>query len=277
MSRFYFDSGDASSDDDVDTLPYPAPLQRSDFLAPHFEPSEYLSSLRNRHQTLEDLRSELRARSQLLSKELLDLVNANYTDFLSLGQSLKSGDERIEEVRVGLLGFRKEVESLRAKVVEREGEVAKCVDQRVEVRRKIAVGRALVDYDERLKLLEERLMVATGGKHAVDDSDESEDDEDDEEEGGYSLGIARLRKHVLQYRLILQIEKEIGEHPFLAAQAPRIMKVRNTMLLDLSTELQQAKAAGEPGKGRVVKILGLYADMDANAEAVKVIKEMKKS
>jgi conserved oligomeric Golgi complex subunit 2 len=268
------DSASASSDDDVSTLPFAAPLNRTDFLSPAFSPSEYLSSLRNRHQTLEDLRSELRARSQELSKELLDLVNSNYTDFLSLGQSLKSGDEKVEEVRVGLLGFRKEVEGLKAKVVEREGEVAGLVDRRVEIGRKTAVGRALVDYEERLKLLEERLMVESTERNAVVDSDDSEEDED-EEAGAYSMSIEKLRKHVLQYQLLRQMEKSTGEHPFIAAQVPRMLKVRNTMLLDLSTALQQSKAAGESGKARVVKLLGLYANMDGDAEAVKVLQELK--
>jgi hypothetical protein len=49
----------------------------------------------------------LRSRSQLLNKELLDLVNSNYQDFLNLGNSLHGGEEKVEEVRIGLLGFRK--------------------------------------------------------------------------------------------------------------------------------------------------------------------------
>ncbi|KAF2111216.1 oligomeric golgi complex component, COG2-domain-containing protein [Lophiotrema nucula] len=275
MSRFYFGDSNSASDSDDDTLPYPTPLQRSDFLAPDFSPSNYLSSLRNRHQTLEDLRSELRARSQLLSKELLDLVNSNYQDFLGLGRSLKSGDEKVEEVRVGLLGFRKEVEGVKSKVIEREQEVDALVDQRIEVRKKIAVGRMLVDYEERLKLLEERLMVETGGKNGYESEDSEEEEEDDEDEGGYSMGLAKLRKHVMEYRLIQQIERSVGEHPFFNAQTPRIMKVRNTLLLDLSTALQQAKANGPTSAERMVKILNLYADMDESTEAVKVLKEFK--
>ncbi|KAF2179874.1 hypothetical protein K469DRAFT_673718 [Zopfia rhizophila CBS 207.26] len=282
MSRFYFggSSNSSGSDDDDDTLPYPTPLQRSDFLAPGFSPSNYLSTLHNRHQTLEDLRSELRSRSQLLSKELLDLVNSNYQDFLGLGRSLKSGDEKVEEVRVGLLGFRKEVEGVRSKVVERETDVKKLVDERVEIRKQIAVGRALVDYEARLALLEGQLMVETAGKSAMtngyDDVSDSDEDSDDAEEGSYSMSISKLRKHVQQYRLIQEISKGIGEnHPFITAQVPRMAKVRNTLLLDLSTALQQAKTAGAPGVDRVMKITRIYADMDESAEAIKVLKSLK--
>ncbi|KAF2743212.1 hypothetical protein M011DRAFT_431593 [Sporormia fimetaria CBS 119925] len=280
MSRFYL--GDSSSsrsgDSDDDTLPYPAPLQRSDFLAPEFDPSKYLSTLRNRHQTLEDLRLELRSRSQLLSKELLDLVNANYQDFLGLGRSLNSGDEKVEEVRVGLLGFRKEVEGLRGKVAEREEEVRMAVEERVGIRKQIAVGRALMDYEARLALLESRLMVEGSGAAvpANDDTSESEedtDDEDEEEEGTYGMPIARLRGNAEQYRLIHEVSSRVGEqHPFITAQAPRMAKVRSTLLMDLNNALKEARSAGKAGASRIVKILGIYADLDETAEAVNVLK-----
>ncbi|KAF2276530.1 uncharacterized protein EI97DRAFT_467203 [Westerdykella ornata] len=287
MSRFYFsgsNSSHASDDDDDDSLPYPAPLQRSDFLALDFDPSQYLSSLRNRHQTLEDLRSELRSRSQLLSKELLDLVNANYQDFLGLGRSLRSGDEKVEEVRVGLLGFRKEVETVRAKVLEREEEVKRALDERVAIRKQIATGRALIDYEARLALLEEQLKVDGAGKtqvHAdedVSDSEEESDEDGDDDDGAYSVSIAKLRRTVEQYRLIQEIGKGVGqEHPFITAQAPRMAKLRNTLILDLKTALQQAQTARKQGSDRVMKIMKIYAEMDESAEAVKVLKALKTS
>ncbi|KAL1593834.1 hypothetical protein SLS60_010567 [Paraconiothyrium brasiliense] len=285
MSRFYIDDSSsptspthASSDSDSDTdLPYPAPLERSVFLQPEFTPQTYLSTLHNRHQTLEDLRSELRSRSALLSRELLDLVNTHYTDFLTLGASLKGGDERVEEVRVGLLGFRKEVGQLGETVGGREEEVERLVREREETRRKIAVGRQLVGYEEGLRGLEEGLLIeaATG---ANDSSDEEEDDDydgDEDENKGVvgGVSIAKLRRHVLQWRVVREAEKKLGEHPFVATQAPRMSKVRNTLLLDLSTALQQAKAAKV--SGRVMGIMRAYAEMGEEGEAVKVLKGLK--
>lgn len=271
----------SEDDDELDTLPYPTPLQRTDFLAQNFSPSTYLSTLHNRHQTLEDLRSELRSRSQQLNKELLDLVNSNYQDFLGLGRSLRNGDERVEEVRVGLLGFRKEVEGVRAKVLLKEGEVGDKLVEREGVRREIQLGRRLLGYEARLKMLEEQLVVEMVGKDALptadeDDVSDSEESEDEDEEDTVGVSIAKLRRHVLQYRLVQQAEKALGEHPFVAAQAPRMMKVRNTLLLDLSTALQQAKGAGTSGGERVMKIMKIYADMDESAEAVKVLKSGKR-
>ncbi|OCL02183.1 hypothetical protein AOQ84DRAFT_424177 [Glonium stellatum] len=284
MSRFYFggsSSASDASDSDSDSLPYPTPLQRSDFLAANFSPSAYLSSLHNRHQTLEDLRSELRARSQLLTKELLDLVNSNYQDFLSLGSSLKGGDEKVEEVRVGLLGFKKEIEGVRKSVLGKEEEVQKLVEERINIRKQIAFGRQLLDAESRLSLLEERLMVESAGKSgaaangdAIELSDSETSDEDDET--GQFMSISKLRKHVHQYLLIRKLSEGIGtDHPFLVSQEPRLIKVRNTLLLDLSTALKQAKGAGETGLDRIMKIMGIYRDMDEATEAIKVLKSLR--
>ncbi|KAI8933431.1 hypothetical protein NX059_010045 [Plenodomus lindquistii] len=272
-----------SDDDDPATLPFAAPLPRPAFLSPHFSAPEYLSTLSNRHQTLEDLRAELRARSQLLNKELLDLVNSNYHDFLDLGNSLHGGEEKVEEVRVGLLGFRKEVAALRDLVGEREAEVAALVEERRAARSRIEVGRRLVGFEERLRELEGELVVETAGREAsvvgeeVEDSDEDEDEDEDEEddEGAYGVSIAKLRRTVMQYRVILEMQKSLDEHPFVLAQVTRIAKVRSTLLMDLSTALQQAKSAGASGTSRVVKVMKIYADMDESAEAVKVLKSSK--
>lgn len=258
-------------------MPYPAPLQRNDFLEPEFLPSKYLSTLSNRHQTLEDLRSELRTRSQLLNKELLDLVNSNYQDFLNLGNSLHGGEEKVEEVRVGLLGFRKEIGTLKGVVEEKEQEVGQLLEERREAREKIELGKRLLDYDARIMELETDLDI---NKEAISDpkddiSDSEEEDEDDEDDPSYGVSIAKLRRNVMQYILIREQEKSLEEHPFITAQVPRTTKIRSTLLLDLSTALKQAKSGGTAGSGRLMKIMTVYADMDESAEAVKVLKSLK--
>jgi hypothetical protein len=283
MSRFQFGGSSSNSstsdlDDDDETLPYPTPLQRRDFLAPDFSPSDYLSTLHNRHQTLEDLRSELRSRSQLLSKELLDLVNSNYQDFLGLGRSLRSGDEKVEEVRVGLLGFRKEVDTVRQKVAEKEDHVKELVDERLQISKQISVGRSLLELDARLSALESRLMVDMTGKSDLsdeidDDYEDNETSDEEEDEVSSTVSVSQLRRHIQQYRLLQEIANGVGEeHPFVSAQTPRFIKIRNTLLLDLSTALREARASKGAGAGRVLRILKAYAEMDESVEAVELLR-----
>ncbi|KAK7544883.1 oligomeric golgi complex component, COG2-domain-containing protein [Phyllosticta citribraziliensis] len=303
---------DDSSSSDIDDLPYPLPLPRSPFTVPPstFSAPAYLSTLSQRHQTLSDLRSDLRARSQLIARELLDLVNGNYVDFLSLGQALQGGEERVEEVRVGVLGLRGALGDVGAVVKGREDEVAALVEERERTRRAAHVARALLEVEGRVAECEDALGVAQdnvmgggawgkknhnkmkrgeSGAAAELSDDGSDDDDDDDDEEDYededsdaddeqqdipgAVSLPRLRRLVRQYLSIRQLADHIGaEHPFLVAQEPRLIKIRNTLLLDLGAALKHAKAAGVTGQRRVLQIMSIYAEMDEGAEAVKVLK-----
>lgn len=287
MSKFYFGGGSESiSSDDEDNLPYPEALPRESFLSPDFDASTYLSTLSDRHQTLEDLRSDLRERSQALSKELLDLVNTNYEQFLSLGSDLKGGEEKIEDVRVGLLGFKRGVEDVRGKVRERKVEVERLLSEKKVVSKDIALGRNLLEVDSRLEELEDRLMVASLGRGINELDEESwsdSEDEDDEEEGtdigggiGGGTSIRKLQRLVIDFRQVERLSSSIGDtHPFIAAQASRLLRIRNTLLLDLSTTLKQTVSMGQVASPRLIKILGIYRGLDAGDDAVKVLKDLK--
>ena len=279
------------SSDEEDTLPYPLPLPRSDFLDPNFHAQTYLSTLgRNRHQALEDLRSDLRSRSQLLSRELLDLVNNNYEEFLSLGSTLKGGDERVENVRLGVLGFQRVVEGVKDVVAEREREVRTLLEERRGARKDMLVGRKLLEVDERLGELEARLMIEPGvnGNAAdEDDDDEDDDDDDDDYDNGNGLNdenntpearaanavVGRLRRHAQSYLLLQHLVGQVGpQHPFITAQEPRTMRIRNTLLLDLRAALRQAKKEGTSAGTRTLRLVAVYRALGEGEELVNALK-----
>lgn len=287
MSKFFIDSTPESAQttpayvdspsfgsDDEDTLPYPAELARNDFLAPDFDAQTYLSSLRNRHQTLEDLRSDLRQRSQLLNRELLDLVNGNYEEFLSLGGDLKGGEEKVEGVRVGLLGFQREVEGIRKAVQERAKETLELLQEKKGLRKEIMLGRALLDVHERLEELEEKLGIKTKDGEEDDEDDEDEDDDEassDLESSPYTSATKRLRKQSEQYLLIVCQSSKIGDsHPFLLSLQPRMDEVRKTLVLDLSASLRQAKSSND--RNAMLGLSQVFGILDAQSDALKVLK-----
>ncbi|KAK1811859.1 hypothetical protein LTR12_013757 [Friedmanniomyces endolithicus] len=260
----------ASDDEDEDTLPYPAELPRSDFLAPDFNPETYLSSLRNRHQTLQDLRSDLRARSQSLNQELLELVNGHYEEFLSLGGDLEGGGEKVEGVRVGALGFKRELEGIRGWIKERLGEVDGLIREKMDVRRDIGLGRGVLEVHERIGELEESLGIA----ETDEDAEEDDFDDDGEVEGAAddtsSPAARRLQWHARQYILLTRMVDRIGSsHPFLQAQQTRMNAIRKTLLLDLAAALRQAKLAREPDA--ILSIVRLFGDLGAEKESVRVL------
>lgn len=290
MSKFFIDSTSQSADttpayvdspsfgsDDEDNLPYPAELARNDFLAPNFDAQTYLSSLRNRHQTLEDLRSDLRQRSQLLNRELLDLVNGNYEEFLSLGGDLKGGEEKVEGVRVGLLGFQREIEAIRKAVQDRAKETAELLSDKKGLRKEIVLGRSLLEIHERLEELEEKLGIKI--KEVEDDEDDEDDEDEDEDEdtlngpegSSCNSAVRRLRKQSEQYLMIVFQSSKIGSsHPFLVSLQPRVEELRKTLILDLSASLRQAKTSND--RNAVLGFSQVFGILEAQNDALKVLK-----
>ncbi|KAK5120832.1 hypothetical protein LTR85_005899 [Meristemomyces frigidus] len=284
MSKFYIpsdtstpaysypaSSADDSDNDDEDTLPYPRELARNDFLAPDFDPQIYLSSLRNRHQTLEDLRSDLRQRSQLLNKELLDLVNGNYEEFLSLGGDLRGGEEKVEGVRVGLLGFQREVEGIRRAVADRVRETGALLGEKKDLRKDVVLGRALLEVEDRLNELEDSLGVSEKADEAEEDTSDVEDDDDVADGlGSNGAAVRRLQRHAQHFILTARHVDRLGSHPFLDQQQPRLVELRRTLLLDLAATLRQARSSKEPDL--ILKLVRLYGDLGAEDQAVRVLK-----
>lgn len=198
-----------------------------------------------------------------------------------MGSSLKGGDEKVEEVRLGLLGFRREVEGLRVKVDSRRGEVEGLVGERKRIREQIQVGRQLLEVETKIGELESRLMLAsTGARKAEEDgeaSDVDNSDEESEEEGeGNGITVSKLRRHMEQYMYIRRLLEKIGDvHPFLVKQEERVLRLKQTVLLDLNSALKQADAGGEERRGDLLKLLGIYKQMGQANEAMKVLKELK--
>lgn len=267
-------SSSSSEDEDDDApLPFPMALPRSDFLAPDFDPAEYLSSLANRHQTLEDLRSDLRERSSAISTELLELVNTNYTSFLSLGDELKGGEEKVEDVRVALLGFRRAVEEIKGRVRERGLEVGGLNKDLGAVRSDIETGRKMLDLDERISALEGRLAVGSTGADSDDSDEDEEDEEEDELHGAVGSSSTKLARLASDYVAIDELATEIGrETPFVRKAEERLVRCRNTILLDLGVALKETKKVGQKGQPKLLKLMSVYSLLDAQVEAVKALK-----
>lgn len=204
-------------------------------------------------------------------------MNENYQDFLSLGSSLQGGEEKVEEVRLGLLGFKRDVEELREAVDKKRKEFGPLLEEKKRIRAEIQLGRALLDVDERVRDLEERLMLlgSAGSAKEDDNAGFSETDDDTEEDEG-GISTSTLKRHAHQLIYIQRLVKKIGpEHPFLVGQEERILRLRQTILLDLSNTLKQCSAGSDQQKGKIIKILGIYREMGDFEEALKVLKERK--
>lgn len=271
-------SPDSSDTEDDAPLPFPEALPRSDFVTPEFDAAAYLSALPHRHQTLEDLRSDLRDRSAAISSELLELVNANSATFLSLGTDLRGGDDKVEDVRVSLLGFRRAVEDVKAKVVARRTEADGLTTELHDVRRDIEDARRMVEISERLASLEERLTLSSLPRTKDDDEDvdDSEDDEDEDEDDQISGLVGSTPTALMalaqDYTSAEGLLRSLPERPFTVKTQARLVKCRRTLLLDLSNALKESRKAGPKAQSRVLKYLAIYRILGAQDEAVKALK-----
>ena len=208
-------------------------------------------------------------------------MNSNYQDFLSLGSSLQGGEEKVEEVRVGLLGFKRDVEGLKEKVDDRRKEVDQLVEEKRRVRKEIQRGRGLLEVDQRLEELEEGLLLKLKGATTrretdTDDIEISESEEDSGNEAAKnSTSISRLQRRVIQFVYTRKLADKIGsDQPFIAKQEERLSRVRNTLLLDIGSAFKQI-STNEHARGTTLKILNIYRELGEPDEALRILKDRK--
>ncbi|KAK4486144.1 hypothetical protein RD792_008812 [Penstemon davidsonii] len=94
---------------------HPLWLNPSKFSAPEFDPESYISDLRT-FVPFDTLRSELRSHLGALKHELVELINRDYVDFVSLSTKLVDVDAAVVRMRAPLLEIKEKILSFRASV-----------------------------------------------------------------------------------------------------------------------------------------------------------------
>jgi hypothetical protein len=131
----------------------------------------------------------------------------------------------------------------------------------------------MLEFDERISALEGRLAIGSTEPES-DDSDNEDEDEDGEAPNGLvGTSAAKLTQLANDYVTVDELADEIGrDTPLVRRLEERMIRCRNTLLLDLSAALKEAKKAGVPGRTKLLKLMGIYATLNAQVEAVKVLK-----
>ena len=263
------------TDDDI-PLPFPTALPRESFLAADFHAPTYLSTLAGRHQTLEDLRSELRERSALISAEMHALVNTNWAEFLSLGVGLRGGEEKMEGVRVAVLGLKRGLEETRAGVKARRDETARLCGELGDICSAKETARSMMQLADGVVQLESRLGTSSSGGGYYTDTDSDPEDRKDEYEEGRWIGVSsdKLKDVALDLVRLEDIAEKIGKHvPLVKSMCQRIDACRESLLLDVWTGLKEARQAAGGGKARLMDYLKIYNILGAQADAVDKLRE----
>ncbi|PKA55238.1 hypothetical protein AXF42_Ash003875 [Apostasia shenzhenica] len=88
-------------------------FKKSSFLSSDFDPESYISDLRS-FVPLESLGAELRSHLAVLKSELVDLINRDYADFVSLSTRLVDVDSAVARMRAPLADFRDKAAAFRS-------------------------------------------------------------------------------------------------------------------------------------------------------------------
>ena len=197
-----------------------------------------------------------------LNKELVDLVNDNYTDFISLGEKLKGGEDRVEEIRIGLLGFQRDVTGVRNLIDQRSNDVKQLLNEKRNVRKQIRFGRNLLEIEERLQDLEERLGISMSKPepttlesvndgadlltthfdewpdHWIEDYQEINYSTDEDSETGHDIPT-RLTSNLQSLQVIQMLRQKCGEQqPYVLSQRDRLSVIRNALSKNLESAIR---------------------------------------
>ncbi|KAK9494601.1 oligomeric golgi complex component, COG2-domain-containing protein [Lipomyces doorenjongii] len=219
-----FDDGE--SDYDANGLPYPKPIQRSSFSTPvNFDPDAFLVS-QHRYQRLEDLHAQLTNWSSLLQKELVELINRDYADFVGLGKSVSGGSGKVGDMKLVVIGFRREVEGISSRLNGVIQEMDELLQKKRAIREQENLGRSLISYAQGLQELEIALHIGTS---PVTNSAEIEDT--------YPSLVSKLKSLTAHYHSVRRILNKLPkDHPYVVAQDSRLGKIRTELIGQLTSQ-----------------------------------------
>ena len=161
----------------------------------------------------------------------------------------------MEEVRVGLLSFQRELGLIRSKVESRRYDVATLMEDKRSLKQEIMLGRALLEIAERIEDLEGHLMIGETTRRKSDhglldgDTDDGaafdsfcEDSDEEYSADEYRPRVRRLERLVEQYLMIrVLIRRHGAKHPFIVAQDERFHQIQVTLRLDIEATMKQVQ------------------------------------
>ncbi|KAL7425101.1 hypothetical protein Q5752_000789 [Cryptotrichosporon argae] len=228
-------------------LPSLLPLSRAHplLVAPAFDVDAFL--LTRIHIPLDELRGELREYLGGLREELVQLINDDYEEFISLGTGLRGEGERLGRLEKPLRVLRQEVEVVRNVLKSHQDAVQEKLDARAALREE----KALLDLLQRLfETLQraEKLAVPTDERARL---------------------VSRLAGEYTQVVYLRDKVDAEGCKVFDSLRS-RISAIRDTLSGELETMLHDAMESGEVAALR--QCLKTYEAIEGWAEAEDVVR-----
>ncbi|KAK4414140.1 Conserved oligomeric Golgi complex subunit [Sesamum alatum] len=259
---------------------HPLWLNPSKFSDPEFDPESYISDLRT-FVPFDTLRSELRSHLGALKHELVELINRDYVDFVSLSTKLVDVDAAVVRMRAPLLEIKEKILAFRGSV---EGSLT-ALQSRLKQRAQANEAR------EVLELLLDTFHVVSKVEKLIKElptvpADWSSGTLNSTEKGQLSNGIsfqhaengANLRE--TQSMLLERIASEMNRLKFYIAQAQNMpfidnmkKRIQNASLL-LDTSLGHCFVDGLENRdaNAIYNCLRAYAAIDNTSSAEEIFR-----
>ncbi|WVQ84689.1 hypothetical protein IAT38_006844 [Cryptococcus sp. DSM 104549] len=203
------------------------------------------------HIPLEELRAELRGYLGGLREELVQLINEDYEEFISLGTGLRGEEGRLKRLEGPLESVRQEVESVRDVLAEHQAKVQGKLDERAALREE----KALLDLLQRLFETLSRAETLLDQPHP--------------DEHGSSKMVTRVAGEYTQ--VVYLLNKAKGEGcAIVSVVEERIEKIKSRISKDLSTILNtELENSTLPGLKQCLKTYELIEGWEEAEEVVR--------
>ncbi|KAG6333678.1 hypothetical protein ID866_5408 [Astraeus odoratus] len=264
-------------------LPVYVPLSHdNEYLsADTFDVEQFLLS--RAHTSLPDLRTELRDYLSSLKEELVQLINDDYEDFISLSTDLRGEGARLEKIKAPLNALRQQIIVTRKSLRDIQDAVQAKLNERAKLREEKALLHLLLKISESIARLESLLLIPQTGdtpnqpeiftSHIAGDTGHSSTVKT---QGSRGKHLSRVATEYMQ--LLYHISKAEAEKcAYVGAIQERVDCIRTTLTSDLDhlfsatllavtdigdgkvSELEKAKAFSELTEClRVYDTLGLW-------------------
>eukprot|EP00741_Cyanophora_paradoxa_P012665 tig00020614_g12236.t1 len=261
-------------------------VSRDAFLDPAFDPSTFVSDLR-KHVPLEQLRNELNKHFQSLRNELLELINRDFDQFVSLSTNLVGADRMIAQLKQPLKVLREDIAGVQDAVVEQMRALQGKLDERKELAEQRSYLQLFINIATVVQHIEERLRSdewegSGGGRPAgIDDTGFDVDGRELDETGiivpegsaNRELAASRLIERVAnEYNRLDFYLKRAKDLPFARSLDTRVLFIEKT----IRDRLEETFAAGlESGDQQVLShCLRAFAAIDATSHAENLVRKL---
>lgn len=219
----YFGSDDTE-------LPSARLISRDDFSGESFDVDEFLTKS-HKYQTLDDLHRQLKKWDEELSKELIDIINAEYDDFVGQDKALEGGNALTQDVKLEVLRFQSEIKRVRDVFEDNGNNVQKLYKERKALKELERMALLLLEYSTRISDIDAQLSVL--------EAEETKEEDVNEQEQLDQLEIL-TKSCVVLYALrqkCIDLSQWVGD--ISADSAPRFIQQNKQELHDIKARVQR--------------------------------------